>query len=56
MWVVLGVENSLIVTTLSVKESEAVRKVVEMGGGGQRREVNVVCGCLKCCLSCCAGR
>ncbi len=41
MWVVLGVENSLIVTTLSVKESEAVRKVVEVvemvgwGGGGR---------------------
>ncbi len=34
MWVVLGVENSLIVTTLSVKESEAVRKVLEMVGGG----------------------
>ncbi len=55
MWVVLGVENSLIVTTLSVKESEAVRKVVEVvemvgwggvgggGGGGGAEERGECC-------------
>lgn len=25
------------------------KKVEGRGDGGQRREVNVVCGCLKCC-------